>query len=593
MAFLGNLRVTTIAYLGNGALAGLGVTCAAAALFATGKIGERLIYADENTVPSLIALDDISSAMGSARLSAAKLLLARDDATRRAFATRLDEQRALVARELAGYAPLISDSTERSQFETVNATWRDWQNVAEQVSKTAATNRDAAIALFDTRLNAIGPRLEQAIRTEKLYNKDISTRATDAAKALIAQSSTLSLALIFVSIAVAVAVVALFLHRVVRPLSRLNAAMGDMAAGDLDREVPGLDLTDEVGDIGRALLAIKQAAAERSRHEADGRMAMQQQVVTELGQGLAALKIGQLGARIDHPFPGDYEQLRVDFNEATRIMAALMHQVTAAAQSVRVGAGEISAAASDLAVRTESQAASLEESAAAVRELTASVTSASQTALEAAALARTAQGNASTSGEVMAKAVGAMTQIALSSQRMGEIVGLIEGIAFQTNLLALNAGVEAARAGEAGRGFAVVATEVRALAQRSSDAAKDISDIIQSSGRDVATGVDMIGQTQATLEAIVSGTAELSAMIDQIAQSSREQSAAIMQVDSVVGDMDRATQQNAALVEQSTAASRSLACEAETLAGLVERFDMAGYDFADDGDGLGRSRLAA
>ena len=179
----------------------------------------------------------------------------------------------------------------------------------------------------------------------------------------------------------------------------------------------------------------------------------------------------------------------------------------------------------------------------------------------------------------MAHAVEAMNQIAESSRKMGEIVGLIEGIAFQTNLLALNAGVEAARAGEAGKGFAVVATEVRALAQRSADAAKDITGIIQSSGRDVVQGVAMISQTQAALNQIVTSTQDLSEMINHIATASREQSASIMQVDAVVADMDRNTQQNAALVEQSTAAARSLAHEANTMGTLVEHFDVGEHRY--------------
>jgi methyl-accepting chemotaxis protein len=238
------------------------------------------------------------------------------------------------------------------------------------------------------------------------------------------------------------------------------------------------------------------------------------------------------------------------------------------------GANEISAAASDLATRTEGQAASLEESSAAVRELTHSATSTAQTAAEASNLARAAQSSAKGSGDTMNQTVAAMSQIAESSRKMEEIVGLIEGIAFQTNLLALNAGVEAARAGEAGKGFAVVATEVRALAQRSSDAAKDITAIIQSSGRDVAQGVTMIGQTQAALTQIVASTQELSDMIEAIATASREQSTSILQVDSAVAAMDRSTQQNAALVEQSSAAARSLSSEASALTGLVQRFDI-------------------
>ena len=364
---------------------------------------------------------------------------------------------------------------------------------------------------------------------------------------------------------------------VVAPLARMTQAMADMADGNLDREVPDTDLDNEVGDIGRALVAIKTSVAARARTEGESQMAAQRQVVSALGNGLSNLKAGRLGAPITQSFPQNYEVLRNDFNDTSATMAEVMRKITQSVQTVRSGAGEIAAAASDLARRTESQAASLEESSAAVRELTESVTNSARTASDATGLARNAHAAATSSGELMVGAVTAMTEIDHSSRQMEEIVGLIEGIAFQTNLLALNAGVEAARAGEAGKGFAVVATEVRALAQRSSDAAKDITAIIKGSARNVTVGVEMINQNQASLGTIISITADMAKLISDLALASKEQALSIHQVEAVVGEIDRITQQNAALVEQSTAASRSLAMEADGLGALVERFDVGGH----------------
>jgi len=451
--------------------------------------------------------------------------------------------------------------------------WARYKDIAKPLHDMTLAQKDISHRVTAAAAT-VGVELGEALDTEIAYNAELGKRESDAGAVEAASDKLIAHTAIAVVLGLVLAIIMLLRHRLSSPLVKLTGAMQDMAGGNLDRDIPGATLTDEVGDIGRALAAIKDSVAARSKAAAESQMAVQRQVVGALGEGLSALKAGRLTTSIDQAFPGDYEQLRADFNEAVAAMASLMREVMDAADAVSNGAHEISAAAADLAARTEGQAASLEESSAAVRELTHSASSTAQTAAEASNLARAAQASASGSGETMHQTVEAMNQIAASSRQMEEIVGLIEGIAFQTNLLALNAGVEAARAGEAGRGFAVVATEVRALAQRSSDAAKDITGIIQSSGRDVAQGVTMIGQTQAALAQIVTSTQDLSAMIATIATAAHEQSASIMQVDSAVSDMDRSTQQNAALVEQSSAAARSLSTEANGLTALVQQFDI-------------------
>ncbi|PHR92863.1 MAG: hypothetical protein COA69_05930 [Robiginitomaculum sp.] len=297
-------------------------------------------------------------------------------------------------------------------------------------------------------------------------------------------------------------------------------------------------------------------------------------VVSTLAAALKALADGDLTSEINENFTGEYEQLRTDFNSAVTTLKATMGKVIGNAVGIQNGASEISQASDDMAKRTENQAAALEETAAALDQITATVQGSAKSADQADIVVTQTRTDAEKSGEVVRKAVEAMDAIKDSSGEIEKIIGVIDEIAFQTNLLALNAGVEAARAGEAGRGFAVVASEVRALAQRSSDAAKDIKDLISASGKHVETGVSLVGETGEALEKIVVSVAEVSKLVADIAGSAQEQSTALAEVNSAVNDMDRVTQQNAAMVEESTAAAHSLTNEAQDLTRLVRQFNI-------------------
>ena len=242
--------------------------------------------------------------------------------------------------------------------------------------------------------------------------------------------------------------------------------------------------------------------------------------------------------------------------------------------SIRNETTEITSSADDLSRRTEKQAATLEETAAALDELTASVRSAAEGADDASKMSTDAQANAQQGGEIARQAMKAMDGIKSSSQEISKITSVIDDIAFQTNLLALNAGVEAARAGEAGRGFAVVATEVRALAQRSSDAAREINTLISSSGEQVKQGVELVDRTGEALASIVNSVAEISNRVSAIASSTRDQSSGLAEINTAVNELDYVTQQNAAMFEETTAASHALTSEADALAGAVARFRM-------------------
>ncbi len=336
-------------------------------------------------------------------------------------------------------------------------------------------------------------------------------------------------------------------------------------------------VADTKGTLLRVILIGKDVTADQdqlARAEA-GRarlQAAQETVVETLRNALGNLAKGDLTTRIETAFSGDYDRLRLDFNQAAETLQAAMKRVVENAELIRGEASEIATAADNLSSRTERQAATLEQTASALDQLTASVKSSADGAAHANTLVATARQDAEASGAVVREAVGAMGEIERSSQQISKITGVIDDIAFQTNLLALNAGVEAARAGDAGRGFAVVASEVRALAQRSSDAAREINSLISASDNHVRRGVDLVDQAGRALEGIVDSVQKISQNVSEIAQSSSEQSSGLAEINTAINQLDQVTQQNAAMFEETTAASHALTREAEALTGTMGSF---------------------
>jgi methyl-accepting chemotaxis protein len=381
-------------------------------------------------------------------------------------------------------------------------------------------------------------------------------------------------------------------RKIGRPIARLTEQMASIARGDIDIAVEGVDRRDEVGAMARALDTFKRnalehrasearAAEDRWRNdEAEARRRTEQSAADHereasldaIGGGLHALAERNLTFRLSNAVPEAYRRLQDDFNAAITQLETALARVAGSAGAIGSGSSQIAAAADDLSRRTEQQAASLEQTAAALEEITVTVKKSAEGAVHASEVVGATKTEAERSGAIVRRAVEAMGRIEKSSREIGQIIGVIDEIAFQTNLLALNAGVEAARAGEAGKGFAVVASEVRALAQRSAEAAKEIKGLIQTSTVEVEQGVDLVGETGKALETIVGQVAEIDNVVTDIAAGAREQATSLAEVNTAVGQMDQNTQKNAAMVEETTAASHSLRRETEELMRAVASF---------------------
>jgi methyl-accepting chemotaxis protein len=372
-------------------------------------------------------------------------------------------------------------------------------------------------------------------------------------------------------------------------------AMEALAGGDEGAQLAGAERSGALGDLARAFgkfrdgliqqrmlelsaeLGRRQAEIERQRFDEEraASLANQKQVVDCLAKALISFAEGDLTWKITEWFSAEYKTLRMDFNQASERMEATMRRVTDSTRNVTSGAADITVATTDLARRTEQQAGQLEQSAATLAGITSAVQKTSQNAGSVAQLAAAARENATASGGVVQETVAAMSGIENSSRQIANIIGVIDEIAFQTNLLALNAGVEAARAGDAGRGFAVVAMEVRALAQRSAEAAKEIKALISTSGAQVGNGVKLVNQTGDALTRITGQISELTELVGAIAASAKQQAAALNALSGTVNQMDQVTQRNADMVEQAAAASTSLSQEAAALSMLVDEFKIS------------------
>jgi methyl-accepting chemotaxis protein len=384
--------------------------------------------------------------------------------------------------------------------------------------------------------------------------------------------------------------------RVVGPILGMSRYMARLVTGTYDEQVPFGNRGDEVGEMARSVGVFRESAIERrdarlrdddNRAAAEVARARQeaaqleedlkrQRVVEALASGLEHVARGDLVFRLKEPLAPEYDKLRMDFNAAMESLASTLRTISTATDSVYGGARDISSAADDLSRRTEQQAAALEETSAALNGIVDAVRMTSDMSNQAREAVNDAKTQAVESGVLVRDAILAMDTIEKSSRQIGDIIGLIDEIAFQTNLLALNAGVEAARAGDAGRGFAIVAQEVRGLAQRSTEAAKQIKALISTSNSQIDAGVGLVRGTGEAFTSIGAHVELVTTLVEKIATLAKEQAASLREVNVAVNQMDQTTQQNAAMVEETTTASHSLSEKALDLGGLVGQFKLNG-----------------
>lgn len=464
---------------------------------------------------------------------------------------------------------------------------------ADQINTLAQTNTETEGAV-----NSVGDGLASIVlalprnAAGKIGGQVVTVWTTAPIYAAAHWNAIMLFAIQAVLVLVALGLLLIALQRwIARPLSEMNKSIERMQEGDFDTLVPMQEKGDEVGIVARALenfrrefisrqeesrLAEEQRIgfeAERSENAKRSEQVAQAQAhaVNRIAEVLEKLAAGDFTGHLEDLGP-DFEKLVNDFNGMVDSMSTTLGRVKTASVSVDSGAAELANSADTLARRTEQTAASLEETAAALREMTTTVKESSERATEAGTLVTKTKEDAADSAAVVREAIDAMDRIQKSSSQIGQINSVIDEIAFQTNLLALNAGVEAARAGEAGRGFAVVAHEVRELAQRSGKAAKEISQLISDSGREVESGVQLVNRTAESLLAIEGQVNEITTRIETIIGGYREQSSGLEEINTAVLSMDQATQQNAAMVEETNAASQELREQGAGLNSIITRF---------------------
>ncbi len=469
-------------------------------------------------------------------------------------------------------ALLVDDPSARARVARSHENMQRWRRtIGDPLIRRARTDRDGAQTFVrnnseQVRVTAVLQGLRD-VRAE-VVEQIAGIRAARNNALRTGQWSLLVGGVVLIGVATAMAM--LLARSLGRPIVRLTGVMEELARGRNDVAVPDADRGDELGSMSRAVVVFREAAVAKAKSDAE-----QDQVVARIGDALGQLAHSDLTVKLTG-FPASYGAIERDFNTAVSRLSAALTAVRVNAAGIASGTVEMNEAADDLARRAEQQAASIEETSAAMNEIAQSVTAAAAKAQSAESIVRKASSDVANSEDIVRRTVSAIGDIERSSSEIAEIIAVIDGLSFQTNLLALNAGVEAARAGDAGKGFAVVASEVRALAERSAEAARDISSRITTTVERVRSGVDLASKTDESLRLIATGMGEIAGLVGAIAGSATEQATSIQQVNLAINDMDGVTQANAAMVEEVTAAVRALSGETRSLEEQINRFRVDG-----------------
>jgi methyl-accepting chemotaxis protein len=599
MGFASNLKIKVLLPALFAGVTFIAVAQGVAALVSLDTLKNQVDLLGRERMPRILVISKMDHVVSLIRRNHADLLLADDQtelkASHDSLAKRITERDEL----LKNFTDTITLPQTREQFAVLETGLANYDKAAkllvDQVHKGAL---DAAEETYRGPMREAGRVVTGALDAMTATNHEISHNTVMASDDVYSQAWLMTIAALALAGLVAVGAALISYFRVAKPIATITRSMGVLAAGDNASVIPFTDRGDEIGSMAAAAAVFRDNALERIRLERSAeenrslsekeRLMREQQKAAEAAQvkaavdgiasGLSSLAEGDVSHRIATPFDGELDQLRTNFNVSMEKLQAALVAVGQNAHAIDAGVSEIRSAADDLSKRTEQQASSVEETAAALEEVTTAVKDAASRADEAGQLVAHTKAGAERSGVIVRDAVTAMQEIEKSSGEISNIIGVIDDIAFQTNLLALNAGVEAARAGEAGKGFAVVAQEVRELAQRSAQAAKEIKALITKSGEQVRHGVDLVGETGRTLEAIVSQVKEIDGNVSAIVTTSREQATGLQEINVAVNQMDQSTQKNAAMVEETTAATHGLAREAAALIQLLDQFKLGeGY----------------
>ncbi|WP_277980398.1 methyl-accepting chemotaxis protein [Sphingomonas phyllosphaerae] len=565
-----NMKISAKLLTAFGILAAALIVMAVMSVSAQSKLNDAAETLGRSRREKLVAIATINTGTSDYRVAEATSILSTEPDKIAEAEKEAAETNALIDQNIAY---LDKSLTNPKAIETFRVFRQHWATYIAQSRATMqlshANQNEAAFASYRRSKPLFDRGNDDAAEMQRVQVKLMETEM-DAASALYFWSRNVTIGLSLAALTLTVFLLLSLIRGIATPLTAMTATMRRLGAGDLNADVAVDPRRDEVGELAGSLVAFRDqlVAAERAKQE------QTRLIVDSVGNGLDALARGDLTARIDAELTGPFAKLKDDFNNAMQSVAGTLTAVNASAEGITNGASDIRQASDDLSRRTEQQAASLEETAAAMHEITTTVRDTAANATKVNGVVTETRRDAEQSADVVRRAVEAMNGIERSSNEISEIIAVIDGIAFQTNLLALNAGVEAARAGDAGKGFAVVASEVRALAQRSADAAKDVKSKITASTEQVDAGVTLVAQAGEALSRITGRIGDISALVSDIASAAEQQATGLQQVNTAVSEMDGVTQQNAAMVEEATAAARSLAEETENMARQVSRFQL-------------------
>ena len=544
------------------------------ALVKIGEVNSLSLEMRSRWQPASQTIGEIHTDISQYRIKQAEHLSATGPELRARNEKLLANAQSAIDSLLVDYEKLISTREQKAAFSQLVTDWGAYKQENTGLLALSRANDPAAAAKFGAESLGNFYRVEDSI-LQLIDLNNPGAAATSAKSAQIyEQARKFTIATAIAALGLALLMLVGLMRGIARPIARMAEAVSRLVEGDHSITVPGTTRTDELGSLARALDSFKDLfAADQHRAQAEVIRAQQTQLTIDaIGDGLNALAKGNLTHRVAENGSGALAKLHVDFNVAVAHLGAVLGDIVDGCQTIRRGTDEISAASADLARRTEQQASSLAETSRTLADFTNTVKVTADNAQQTSSRLGHARQAAEGVDQTAKQAITAMRSIEQSSREMADIISVIDGIAFQTNLLALNAGVEAARAGDAGRGFAVVASEVRALAQRSADAARDIKTLITTSTGQVSGGVALVESSGEALRQIVSEVASVSDLVAQIAEAAGRQASGIGEIAAMVNSMDEFTQQNAAMVEESSASTRNLSEETLRLVDQLASF---------------------